>query len=529
MKHFVREFRSTMAQHRPSGDGWDDYPAARTAGGFVPGFNLPLSQQGTEVPTAANANAQPNEAELSQLHHHDSREQQQPPMLQQPQPQHKLRQHSKKAAKHRKRHVPVGPAGVWFQTTQQQQLQSKPVRPRVLNNEPGSSCDTDVQAHLLLALQEDEDHLNLIRKNSSSPSSSSPRSSCSGPEEDPKHAVHSDTATCTAKAKARVNATANSFHSPAWTAAQCALHVATPSCPAYWSLSQKYAILKQHLPAEYVLFGDIRSENGSGDGKNNWKLRANDQKLLVQVLHVSSVTATTNDRLWTVLLQDETGSTMTAWLQPALVHAEQQHIKYTRPGYVWLLQACTIQLLVTSSSSTLSDDDEDEVENENDDNATSHHSSSSTNRNRQMDRMLLVSESNIAHVWSNSSADQISDTDYIAWMERRNELSTATATALLLSDSATASRNTALNDSGDGGGGSCAPIAPALLPLPDASVHEESFDRDEVLCDESNDRLVTPIPLTTTAVAQQQQQQQTLPTPSAAAEATAAVDRTDGG
>jgi len=269
-----------------------------------------------------------------------------------------VRRPQKKAAKHRKRHVPVGPAGVLFQQT----LQQHPGK-RQRNEAPLNRNEID-----------DEDD----NDGASSCGYSISQSRCS------------PTAASTA------------YTSPAWTAAQCALELSTPSCPFHWTFRQKYAALRPHLPAEYLLVPQIL--NGAAD----WKM-APHQKLLVQVVTIQAVTA--NDHLWTVSLTDETGATVQAWIEPAWVRKEQQQqASQIRAGTLWLLQNCSIQLIANNNSN-------------------SNDATDDTQQQMMMDRMLLVSPDNVISVWNSST--NVSNAEYIRWMEARNAL-----TATLLSNRA---------------------------------------------------------------------------------------------
>jgi hypothetical protein len=298
---------------------------------------------------------------------------------------------SNKATKHRKRHIPVGPAGIWFQSTLHP-IASRPGvddrgQKRPLNSGDGKE-------------EEEED---------------TAMKPADFMVEDPRLSRH--------------HPSSDYFLSPAWTSAHCTLHLVTPSLSSLRNVTQRVSILRRHLPRQYVLFSDLSSSEplvGS-----SWKMSSTD-RLLCQVLSVRSDQSGTIARL-----RDETGSLFSAWISPALVRAEataplrarSDHSDfgdgaktiYLRQGMVWLLHNCTLQLVDVSPSHCDpldheydSDDDSDWIDNS---------ERGGTRRLRSSwERMLLVGESNLIQAWSNSNADQMDTADYIAWLEARNSL-----------------------------------------------------------------------------------------------------------
>lgn len=281
---------------------------------------------------------------------------------------------------HRKRHVPVGPAGVWFQTQQQHSIENQ----RIDKNSRGKNID-----------DEDEDLDDCNNKNR--------KFSKSG------HANNSNS---------------QSFHNLAWTAAQCSLGYATPNWSALLQTSQKYSIIRRQIPKDFVLIRDIYTTM-----VNDWKLR-NGQKLLVMVNTMKAVMG--DNYLWTVGLTDETGSFIQAWIQPSFVQKEQQRStpQYLRVGVVWMLKNVTLAVgrraltMVPFSGGPANDEDDDD-----DDMYTKHVESeihgtvsgaSSHQLTKPVERTLLISESNIEQVWSSVSEKEISHEAYIKWVEQRN-------------------------------------------------------------------------------------------------------------
>jgi len=236
-------------------------------------------------------------------------------------------QPNKKAKNHRRRHVPVGPAGTWFQAQQPSNMRPSAKAPN----------------------EEDDDE--------------------SGIEFSQGARVQKPTAT--------------SFFSPAWVAMQCALRIVTPSLPPYLSVKERYATCRPHVPADYLMLAEVLM------GQSDWKLS---KPLLVLVETIDALA----DNLWMAEVTDETGAKMSSWIQPSLVHQEQQRAVpyYMRPGRVWLVQDATLLL----------------VENE---------------EGEEASRMMLIGENSIARVWSPGEDEELSDEEYIRWMERRNVLSSS--------------------------------------------------------------------------------------------------------
>lgn len=246
----------------------------------------------------------------------------------------------RKAKGHRKRHVPVGPAGVWYQT--QRQTKSS-------DSTKAKSMTADEETH------REEDDI-----------AASPFQLTSSKETDKN---------------------ARSFYSSAWMCMQCQLNITTPALPAFTSHSERYEVLRPHYHSQYTLLYELVHENAL------WKSR---RQILVLINSIHSLT----DNLWTVELTDETGVTMNAWVQPKLVREEQQRQQpsFVRPGLVWLLENPT--MILAEREETMG------VE------------------AVRLDRMLLISQENILKVWTPGQAEKdISDTDYVQWLENRNTLS----------------------------------------------------------------------------------------------------------
>ena len=311
---------------------------------------------------------------------------------------------ARKAKQHRRRHIPVGPAGIWFQ--QQQQQQQHPNNDTLGHaGKPGSSR----------------------ARNDGMSSSSSLRSENNS--KDIAAAIDEGDATfllddihnhATRTSKKRHSGVA--FYSPAWIRMQCDLQLVTPSLPAFLSPSERYSILRKHVPSRFLLLPDVlhhpcSTVASASSFSSAWKLEPpHPHQFLVLVQSIQSLT----DHLWTVELTDETGAVMEAWMQPDLVRQEQQrphHPRYIRTGLVWLVSQPTVMLAVhrTTSSSTVAAHHSDEEGYP----SRQYHSSHGSGK---WSRMLLIRESNILQVWT--PGDDVSDDLYVQWSEKRNDLTT---------------------------------------------------------------------------------------------------------
>jgi hypothetical protein len=189
----------------------------------------------------------------------------------------------KKAKHHRRRHVPVGPAGVWFQVQQ---------------NDPG------------------------LNKRTTRPEQE---------EQEEETGIEFTQGTTTKVARS----VGVAFYSPAWISMQCDLGFVTPSLPAYLSQDDRYTACRPHIPGQFHMIPEVLA------GQADWKLE--ERRLLVLVHAIESLAG----NLWVAELTDETGAKISCWIQPRLVQQEQQRQlpKYIRPGLVWLLRDTTLLLV----------------------------------------------------------------------------------------------------------------------------------------------------------------------------------------
>lgn len=191
----------------------------------------------------------------------------------------------KRAKHHRRRHVPVGPAGFWFQSqAAEQDKKSSNKRRRISSN-----------------LTEEETGLEFaIPKTTSNTASNN-----------------------------TVNVVVQ--YASAWMAMQCDLNITTPMLSAFLSSSERLAALRPQWPAEYALLPELLEPD-----RTAWKLLS--QRLLVLVHAVDAVID-----VWMADLTDETGVHISAWLEPDLVR-EKNVQDLIRPGRVWLLSNVTMVL-----------------------------------------------------------------------------------------------------------------------------------------------------------------------------------------
>ena len=276
---------------------------------------------------------------------------------------------TEKAKHHRRRHVPVGPAGVWFQAQQQHTMQG---------GNSGSSSSTTPRSSTADLLREEEE------------------------EEAGIEFFTQTNTTTTPKTVAPTGGVA--CYSPAWISMQCDLQFVTPSLLPYMTESDRYTACRPHIPSRYVMIPEILA------GQADWKLPPN--RRLVVLVHAIQCW---DNFLWVAEVTDETGAKLLAWMSPRLVQKEQQQRqvpKFIRPGVVWMLRDTTVLL-------DEGDDDDDGGGGGDDDENTRQE------EKRKNSRILLVGEQNIERVWTPASGEEgLTDAAYIQWMEKRSALAT---------------------------------------------------------------------------------------------------------
>ena len=287
----------------------------------------------------------------------------------------------KRAKRHRKRHVPVGPAGLWFQ--QQQQKSSK----------PGTGAPAQAGSNTTsTGTQKDDDDENDVYK--------------IGVKEPPH--------------RRQELTKPSSFYSPAWTTMQIDYRWTTPSIPAnVQSVEERAKLIRPHAPMSFWLISEIKDRL---DAAKEWNVLDKNLMVLVEDVHEH------HWLLWTVTLTDETGAKIHAWIDPNMVQEEQKHYfsangggnqnskkgddgsiakRYIQVGYVWHLVGCSVMLKQRT---------EEEMEEDGPSENRSPEEESSP------ERMLLIGSHNIKSVWTPDDLNHVDDEKYVAWMEQRNTI-----------------------------------------------------------------------------------------------------------
>jgi hypothetical protein len=173
--------------------------------------------------------------------------------------------------------------------------------------------------------------------------------------------------------------------SPAWTCMQQSLDMCTPCIPSWKTAQERYQLLRNYVPSEYVLTFEIL--NGDYDFSI-----PDPHRLLVMVHSVES-----HHTIWTVDLQDESGVILKAWMEPKYIQQQlqQQGASTIRPGVVWMLKGVSIMA----------------VQNE---------------QEERLERMLLISEKNVERIWTPEQAKQQdsprAQREFLNWMEKRRAI-----------------------------------------------------------------------------------------------------------
>ncbi|KAL7570188.1 hypothetical protein ACA910_020023 [Epithemia clementina (nom. ined.)] len=225
------------------------------------------------------------------------------------------------------------------------------------------------------------------------------------------------------------------------------------------NVQYRYKRLRPHVPSTFLLIPDVTPRL---ERERRWKFSTPHENLMVLVEHVS----THHWLLWTVLLKDETGATVRAWIDPELVQEEQQHYlssssssssssnnnihgtnygndnnaherttgkhkhqKVLQEGYVWHLTNCSVMLRGEDYEGGSGHDLDDAAaaatttsEPLGQDRTTQGTNTSCRSSNRYPERMLLVGKHNIRAVWTPEQAKEIDDAQFTAWLEKRNSI-----------------------------------------------------------------------------------------------------------
>ena len=206
------------------------------------------------------------------------------------------------------------------------------------------------------------------------------------------------------------NAALANFSSPAWIAMQCDCRWVTPSLASHsLSIEERYEQLRPHVPSQFTmipeLIGNFHSKKSPSALTNN----NNRDPWFCEhaMVLVSNIHGSTTANGWTVTLTDETGATLTAWIQPDSIRRQLQRPTsgdsstataatttkaWLRTGCVWWLQNTTLLL------------------------------SPDCPETGRLSFLLLVGEANVKQVWTPSDGESLSDERYIQWIEQRNQV-----------------------------------------------------------------------------------------------------------
>ena len=290
----------------------------------------------------------------------------------------------KKANKHRKRHYPPGPCGIWFQRQRQ-----------LIGGDGGGVATTS--SSLSYQYHQNHHHLHesqgLTQSDSSSPS----------------------------KQKSSSSSGAGADMNNTWRFMQESLDIVTPYLDLSTSDSpyKRYQQLRPYMPSNFILLSQIGSSSsssssysvGSGVGEEYTSLQIQDKLRLLVEVH--SVEAThIHHNILTVQLTDETKTIIRAWLDPNWVQ-EQNRLRHRdstkniiRQGVVWMLKDVGM-IIVPKDEQNSTDDQQDED---------------------KIERILLISGKQIERAWTPEEANGYYDDSEIGvkrfkdYMERRAKI-----------------------------------------------------------------------------------------------------------
>ncbi|KAG7374302.1 hypothetical protein IV203_013397 [Nitzschia inconspicua] len=261
-----------------------------------------------------------------------------------------------KKPKHRVRHVPPGPCGIWFQAVQAKKKQRR------------SSTNTDGSIGNY--------HGQLQEQHQPPPppftAATGEGSHNEGYELTQQHAYSQD-----GKSLEKSDQLEDTLS--AWQAMQTETNVTTPYNPTPWATTildpeERYQIVRNNIPDHYVTLWEIL--RGDVDMK-----MAPQQRLRVLV---HAVEMSNHHNIWTVDLRDDTGASIKAWMEPRFIQdqlrnsmMDDNEMSMIRPGLVWMLKDVSL-MIVHSSSLT---------------------GSSNTMSQERLQRMLLISGQNIEKIW----------------------------------------------------------------------------------------------------------------------------------
>jgi hypothetical protein len=256
-----------------------------------------------------------------------------------------------KKPKHRVRHVPPGPCGIWFQAVQAKKKQRRHSTGTTTSNhlgQPSSAAAAVGQTSPSAAAEISIFGYELTQQPAYSQDGKSPD----------KNNKLEDTPS-------------------AWQAMQTETNVLTPYNPTPWTTvldpEDRYQVVRSNIPDHYVTLWEIL--RGDVDMK-----MAPHQRLRVLV---HAVEMSNHHNIWTVDLRDDTGASMRAWMEPRFIQEQLQssmmdedEMNMIRPGLVWMLK--DVSMMIVHSSLT---------------------GSSSKMSEERLERMLLISGQHIEKIW----------------------------------------------------------------------------------------------------------------------------------
>jgi hypothetical protein len=273
-----------------------------------------------------------------------------------------------KKPKHRLKHVPPGPCGVWFQATQAKKKQRR--------NSNGNHHDNDnLGRRRPSSILDDASVEETPRGPVPLDHTQHPREDGSPEKDQPSHHHHHDPPS-------------------AWQVMQSDTGVTTPYNPTPWTTmsehesvsfsSSRYEVVRSNLPDHYVTLWEIVR------GDHDMKLSPH-QRLRVLV-HAVNVSNRHND-IWTVDLRDDTGASIKAWMEPGLIQEQlrnssgmDEEMSMVRPGLVWMLRGCSMIIRPSTTTTT----------------TTALVTGSSRNNSlseERLERILLVAREHIEKIW----------------------------------------------------------------------------------------------------------------------------------
>jgi hypothetical protein len=271
-----------------------------------------------------------------------------------------------KKPKHRVRHVPPGPCGIWFQATQAKKKQR---RSNSIIRDNRSSCKRSSWSAVDV--------------------SNGPKN---GQSEDPHNNSDYDMTqhnpyTQDHDGKSPEKNSHKLEDTPsAWQEMQSETHVTTPYNPTPWTTvidpEERYQVVRSNLPEHYVTLWEILR------GDCDMKLAPHHRlRVLVHAVEMSH-----HHNIWTVDLRDDTGASIRAWMEPRFIQEQLQNsmmddneMSMIRPGLVWMLR--DVSMIIVQSSLMGSN-------------------SSFKMSEERLERMLLISGQNVEKIWYPTEKDK---------------------------------------------------------------------------------------------------------------------------